>query len=725
MKLAALKKSFVLQHDHTDCGVACLLMVTRYYGGNYPLEKLRELSGTNLTGTTLLGLYQCAGKIGFTAEAFEAGPDNIKSLSGPCILHVIIDNMQHYIVLYGSETKNGEEQFIVGDPARGIINITPEHLAEIWKSKTLLQLTPNEGFVSEKQQNQIKWEWFWKLLQEDINILVVTMILGVLITVLGLAMAIFSQKLIDDILPSANRHKLVWGLILLFLVLSIRACLSYLRQYFLLLQSKDFNNRIVGNFFHALVRLPKSFFDRRKTGDMIARMNDTARIQRNIAYITGSVFIDIIVFLVTCFFLINYSPVISLIVFCFIPVLVFTVLSYTKPVKNKQRGVMASNALNESNYIDTIQGIAVIKSQNKELFFTDKIRNIYGALQKETLELGKIGNNFSITTDFLSLVLNVILISVASFFVLNKQLKTGEMIAIISLVNSLIPAVARLSQINIQFQEANIAFDRMYDFTSIQPEYCETESSLSPLAFENLALENVAFRFPGRKLILKDVSLQLHKGEMIALLGESGSGKSTIISILQKFFTPDSGDIKVNDQLLKNINTQQWRDVIATVQQDIKLFNGTLISNIGLGQGEEELATVISFCDTLGFSRFFAGFPQGYFTLVGEEGVALSGGQKQLVALARALYRKPQILLLDEATSAMDRNTEKAILDIIQNEKHKMAIFLITHRVQTAKIADRIYILEDGIIKDSGTPHALSARPNFYSQLITDVVVTA
>jgi ATP-binding cassette subfamily B protein len=240
--------------------------------------------------------------------------------------------------------------------------------------------------------------------------------------------------------------------------------------------------------------------------------------------------------------------------------------------------------------------------------------------------------------------------------------------------------------------------------------------------FERLALENVAFRFPGRKLILKDVSLQLHKGEMIALLGESGSGKSTIISILQKFFTPDSGDIKVNDQLLKNINTQQWRDVLATVQQDIKLFNGTLISNIGLGLGEEELATVISFCDTLGFSRFFASFPQGYFTLVGEEGVALSGGQKQLVALARALFRKPQILLLDEATSAMDRNTEKAILDIIQNVKHKMAIFLITHRVQTAKIADRIYILEDGVIKDSGTPLALSARPNFYSQLITDVV---
>jgi ATP-binding cassette subfamily B protein len=721
--IATLKKSFVLQHDHTDCGVACLLTVTRYYGGNYPLEKLRELSGTNLTGTTLLGLYQCANKIGFTAQAFEAGFDNIKTLAEPCILHVIIDNMQHYVVLYGFSAAKGDEQFIIGDPARGIITVTHERLAEIWKSKTLLQLKPTDAFVSEKQQTQIKWQWFWKLLKDDFNILTVTMILGVLITILGLAMAVFSQKLIDNILPSANREKLVMGLVLLFLVLLIRAGLSYMRQYFLLLQSKDFNNRIVGDFFSVLVRLPKSFFDRRKTGDMIARMNDTARIQRNIAYITGSVFIDIIIFLVTCFFLINYSLTISLIVFCFIPVLVFTVLSYTKPVKNKQRVVMASNALNESNYIDTIQGIAVIKSHNKEAFFTRNISNIYGALQNETLELGQIGNNFSITTEFLSLSLNVILISVASFLVLNKQLKTGEMIAIISLVNSLIPAVARLSQINIQFQEANIAFDRMYDFTSIQPEYPENAGPEAPLNFNQLALENVAFRFPGRKLILKDVSLYLRKGEMIALLGESGSGKSTIISILQKFFIPDSGYIKVNNQLLSDIHTYQWRNIIATVQQDIKLFNGTLLNNIGLGQAEEETAAVINFCNELGFSRFFESFPQGYFTLVGEEGVSLSGGQKQLVALARALYRKPQILLLDEATSAMDRNTEKAILNVIQNVKHTMAVFLITHRVQTAKIADRIYILEDGIIKDSGTPMALSARPNFYSQLITDVFV--
>lgn len=721
LNLSAIKKTFVLQQDQTDCGVTCLFSLINYYNGTNTLEKLRELSGTNTTGTTLLGLYQCANKIGFTSEAFEADMPNLIALNEPCILHVVMEgNLQHYVVCYGYDAYLGA--FVIGDPAKGLCQLTKTELDKIWQSKALLQLQPNQTFVLKKQQQNAKWLWFKQLIKDDLNILTITMVLGVLATVLNLATAIFSQKLIDKILPSGNQQKLITSLILLFLVLLIRAGLSFMRQHFLLLQSKDFNNRIVGSFFGALVHLPKSFFDTRKTGDMVTRMNDTERIQKNIAYISGSVFIDIIILLTTSFFLINYSLTIALITFAFIPVIVLVILSYTKPIKKYQQEVMAASALNESNYIDTINGIMVIKAHHQETLFTQKIKNVYDHLQRQTFALGKLGNRFGITTEIISVVLSLVLITVSSFMVLHKQLKVGEMMAIISLAGTLIPAVARLSQINLQLQEAKVAFDRMYDFTSIPPEFEEAE--VAGIEFKNLEVKSISFRFAGRKSVLQDISFSIAKGEMIALLGESGCGKSTTMAILEKFYQAETGEILINGMPLEDLQTASWRNIVATVPQEIKLFNGTLLENIAIGEmREDEAIKVVHFCNQMSFTPYFETLPQGYFTLVGEEGINLSGGQKQLLAMARALYRRPQVLLLDEATAAMDRNTEKFILGLLSKLKNEMAILLITHKMQTAKISDRIYVIENGKTTTNGTPTQLMKSDNFFSQLVLDAAM--
>lgn len=719
LSIKLIKKTFSLQQDQTDCGVACLLSIIKYYNGSNSLEKLRELSGTNTTGTTLLGLYQCANKIGFTADAFEADMCNLKMLDQPCVLHVLIDgSLHHYVICYGYDAYLNV--FIIGDPAKGLTELSETELDKIWQSKALLQLTLDESFVFTMQVRKDKWLWFKKLIKTDINILGITMVLGVLATVLNLAMAIFSQKLIDKILPSGNQQKLITGLVLLFLVLLIRTGLSFIRQHFLFLQSKDFNNRIVGDFFKALVYLPKSFFDTRKTGDMITRMNDTARIQKNIAYISGSVFIDIIILLTTSFFLVNYSPTIAIVTFFFIPIIVLAVLSYTKPIKKHQMAVMAATAINESNYIDTINGITVIKAHSQESVFTTKINTVYGNLQNQLLALGKLGNRFAITTDVIGTMLTVALITVGFFMVLNKQLKIGEMMAVISLTATLIPAVARLSQINLQLQEAKVAFDRMYDFTSIGSEF--EEQVITPIDFKKLEVRNIAFRFAGRKPILRDISFEVGEGEIIALLGESGCGKSTTIAVLQKFYDLETGEILIDNIPLSEIYTPSWRNIVAAVPQEIKLFNGTLLENIALADAEDEELKIVDFCNTTGLSSYFEKFPQGYFTLLGEEGINISGGQKQLVALARALYRKPQILLLDEATAAMDRETEKFVLNLLNKLKSEMAIVLITHRLQTVKIADRVYVIEDGKTVLGDTPMNLVKGNNFFSRLVDDTI---
>lgn len=721
------KKALVSQQDQTDCGVACLLSLVNFYGGTSNLEKLRELSGTNTVGTTLLGLYQCAQKIGFDADACETDVQQLKLIEKPCILHIINEGkLQHYVICFSySPPKFGEAEgaFTIGDPAKGLITFTENELEKIWESKTLLTLSPNQNFILNNQETKAKRQWFKALIKPDLNILALTMLLGIIATILGLAIAIFSQKLIDQIIPSGNTTRLISSLIVLFFVLLMRTGINYVRTHFLLLQSKDFNNRIVGIFFNALVYLPKSFFDTRKTGDMITRMQDTSRIQRNIAFITGSFFIDIIILLSTSFFLITYSKTIAFITFCFIPVIVGLILSYTKPIKKHQQEVMAYSGINQSNYIDTFNGISVIKQHLLETIFTQKIKTIYGSLQDKTLAMGKTGNRFTVMNDVLGIILNIVLIGTASFMVLNKQLKVGEMMAVISLSGYLIPAVARLSQINLQLQEAKVAFDRMYDFSSIKPEF--VEEKIAPIAFAQLEVKNISFRFAGRKPILKDVSINLKKGEIVALLGESGCGKSTTLAILEKFYEIENGEITVNGKSLKQLYTPSWRNITAVVPQETKLFNGSVIENIALGLNPlEEMSKVVSFCKYLGIEPFIMQLPQGYATIIGEEGINLSGGQKQVIAICRALYKNPQVLLLDEATSAMDRNTEEFILNLIKKEQLKgVSVLMVTHKASVAKLADRIYVIEKGVTNAQGTPKELAATNNFFSQLIMDATI--
>lgn len=263
----------------------------------------------------------------------------------------------------------------------------------------------------------------------------------------------------------------------------------------------------------------------------------------------------------------------------------------------------------------------------------------------------------------------------------------------------------------------------MFEFVNIQPEY-PIEDKVEVLEISKLSIQNLDFRFAGRSSLLKNISLEVQKGEMIALLGESGSGKSTLLQILQRFYAIESGQILVNNTDWQHWNTPTLRSNMGVVPQEIKLFSGTLLDNICLSKikSQAEAEDIIKFCQEYGFSRFFETFPQNYLTILGENGVNISGGQRQLVALARALYRKPQLLLLDEPTAAMDRNTERFIVELLKKLKSGIAIILVTHKMQTAKRCDRIYLLENGKISILGSHEDLLLEENLYQQSWADLV---
>jgi ATP-binding cassette subfamily B protein len=716
MTLKHIEKTHTLQLDQSDCGVACLLSILKLYGGLQSIEKLRELSGTTKQGTTLLGLYQVANQLGFNAEGCEADIQALIDHKQPVILHVVIEEqLQHYVVCYQYDEQKG---FLIGDPGKGIYYVSTAELDKIWVSKSCLTLAPNEDFIKEAAVKNAKKKWFLDLLEPDYKLLWISVMLGVFVASLGMAMSLFSQKLIDDILPSQNINKLISGIVLLAILLLARVGISVLREFFLLQQSKDFNNRINSQFFSSLLHLPKPFFDTRKIGELVARLNDTQRVQRVIKMLASSLVIDVLVSLISLIFLFGYSWEIGLISLLTMPVYFYIIYRSNKAIIDSQKEVMQSYAFNESNYINTIQGIATIKNDSKQAVFGKTNELIFGNFQEKLFHLGKINIRLSWQSGLASVFFLTGVLIYTSIQVFNKEIKLGELMAILGIVGSLLPSIANLALISIPINEAKIAFNRMFEFASIKK---EIEEGVQIDEIKSVSLTDLSFRFAGRSELFSNVNITIEKGKLTAIVGESGSGKSTLGQILQRFYSFEKGSIIINNEHhLSDVELKSYRKLIGVVPQDVTIFNGNIIDNILLGATDQP-ENIVSFLEEFGFENYFNQLPQGLATIVGEEGINLSGGQKQIIALARVLYKRPQFLILDEATSAMDRNTENFSMALLEKIKPNCAIFFISHRLNTLKkITDTIYVLENKSITNTGSHEELIETTNFYSSYWLD-----
>ncbi|GHT76179.1 bacteriocin cleavage/export ABC transporter [Bacteroidia bacterium] len=672
-------------------------MIVKYHGGNARQESIRNISGTTIQGTTLLGLYQAAEKLNLKAEAYEAGLDSLKSLNSPVILHVVKNRrLEHYIVCFGFV----DNQFIIGDPAESnITTIDETELNEIWQTKTLLTLEPDSRFEKQTSEYKQKYQWLKNLITDDMPLLTVSFILGLFIAVLGLTSAVFSQKLIDDLLPSQNFRKIILGIGLFFLLLLFRSSLDYLRSIFMMRQSRNMNNRLVDSFFAKILYLPKSFFDSVKTGEIITRMSDSRRIQQTVAYIAGGVLIEILVLLFSIVYLLFYSWKMALIAAACMPFFALLMYLYNDRIVAGQRSVMAAYAVTESQFIDFLQGVNDIKMVNKQPVFRQIINALYGISQELGYRLGMLGNQYGLLVQLVGAITSVSLIVLGVWWVVNGQLKLGELMAIMTIGNMIISSTASLSSVNIRLQEAGVAFDRFYEFIKAGTEFDEKEivETSAEIGKIHLQINHLSFRFIGRKKLFDDISMEIKTGEIVTLFGEIGSGKSTLIQILQKHYLPESGEIFLNGKYITDYPITVWREIVGAVSQQIKIFNGNVGENICLGNFAGERQGVVQFCNDYGFDTFFRHFPQGLDTLVGEDGINLSGGQQQLIALARALYRRPSILLLDEPTSAMDTQTENFVMDLLIKHKNQFATLLVTHRKHLADVSDTVYQLEDGM----------------------------
>jgi ATP-binding cassette subfamily B protein len=517
------------------------------------------------------------------------------------------------------------------------------------------------------------------------------------------------------------------GVLLVGVILLIREGISALRQWLLLQQLRSFNSRIVQYFFSRLLQLPMPFFDTRKIGDLTARLNDTTRIQRVVTQIFGTALIEVLLIVVSLIFLFRYSVNIALLTLVFLPFFFGLAYLHRRHVLKRQQQVMQGYALTEANYISTVQGISAIKNHNQQDYFVSLNNQVYGGYQSAILDMGKLQIRISLFVSISSIIFLMLLLTYGSSLVLSGQLKTGELIAIVSLIGSILPGVSGLALLSIPLSEAMVAINRMFEFTSLEIEDERDNEIGTTLMIQSVSIHNLIFRYPGRKPLLKSINLKINRGEMIGLIGENGCGKSTLVQLLLQHYQPETGNVTVNyDKDIHSIPGYIWRKYCSVVPQQVHLFNSSILQNIAFEDAKLNPSEVLAFLDRHGFTPLFKMLPEGINSLVGDEGINLSGGQRQLVGIARALYARPQILILDEATSAMDMETEQFVINLLKKFLPDIGILCITHRLHILKHnCQRIYVMQEGVITINGNHNELMKSANLYSMFWSQMLKEA
>lgn len=716
-KLSSYRKYFVKQEAGSDCGACCLHMVIKYFGGQSSTEELRQSTGTTIYGATMLGIKHAASVVGLNCEGYKASIESLRESKSPAILHVVIEgNRQHFVVVFPGGSSQ-IDRFIVADPAVGVQELSVRDIEGIWQTKTLLLLDPGENFVQKDDYVKEQLSWFARLVKTDTRTYIGIAFLGVIIAFLNLAQAMFYQRLLDDILPNRNWSKLVTGVTLLFVLMLIKEFISRRRQISIITQTRGFNNRVLGFFFEKILNLPKPFYDSKKVGDITSRLNDITKIQRVITQFVGGSLLDLVIVILTLSMLFYFSASIGWLSFVPTLLLFVAVLASTKKIIPKQHEVYAGYARTEVNFISTIQGIDAVKGNQAQEFFTNLNNQVYGRYQDAVFQLGRFQVNLSFLISLMTSVFLLIILYFGSVQVLRGTLQVGELVSILTLSGALLPSITNLALLSISFSEARVIFARMFDIAKAKEENNSNEIADIDRV-DSLAAENIGFRFNGQGYLFKDLSLHVNRGEIIGIIGENGCGKSTIAQLLENNYQPQSGQIVVNGKVnMHTVSLDSWRKLCSHVPQRIHLFNGTVLENLAFEDAASSPERVMEFLFKYGFHTFIDRLPLGPMTVIGEGGVNLSGGQRQIIGLARALYKSPQVLILDESTAAMDQLSEKFVKDLLLRIKKEMAIIYISHNVfSVRKICDRIYTVEKGAISVSGTHQTLMSSDNMYSR---------
>lgn len=760
---------FYRQYDTMDCGPTCLRMIAKYYKKDYSAQQLRERAQIGKEGVNLLGISESANTIGFKTQSLKLKYSSLISDAHlPAILHW---NQNHFVILY----KVNNQKLYIADPAKGLINYTPNEFKEHWVTDKIkgkeegiaLLLEPTPAFFAkdsemisslEESTKLMAFKNIFKYILPYKNSVLKIFICLTAATLLQLVLPFITRSVVDKGINKNDLHFITIILLAQLALLTGRLVVDFVRNRMLLHIGIHINITILTDFLIKLMKLPLSFFDSKRTGDILQRMNDHSRIE---SFLTGSslntlfALINLLVFSIVLIFFNAQIFFVFIIASILYSIWVAAFLKKRRRLDYKRFDVSAKE---QGITIQLVQGMQEIKLYGAQ----SQMRNTWKTLQNKLFVLSMKGLSINQLQQGGSFLINecknILVTFLSAKAVIDEQITLGSMIAIQYIMGQLNSPIEQMIGFVQSWQNAKISMDRLNEIHKIEDEepankpfqqqlpasfakklasgfsanheknitYKAVKGVVSisqaekSILLPSINFKNVSFTYTGagNEPILKNINFAIPKGKTTAIVGMSGSGKTTLLKLLLKIYEPQIGEIMLDDTPLSTFSHRIWRKHCGVVMQDSFIFSDTIIKNISVWEGDINKSLLHQAIDVANIHEFINSLPLGLDTKIGPEGTGISMGQRQRILIARAVYRNPEFIFFDEATNSLDANNENIILKNLENFFAGRTVVVVAHRLSTVKHADQIVVLDKGEIVEKGNHSELVNLKGKYYALV-------
>ncbi len=700
------------QRDMTDCGAACLAAVAAHHGLNVTVAAVRQAAGTDRHGTTVLGLIHAAERLGLSAKGVRGKAEFFISQILPVILHLRLPNgLEHFVVLVGISATHAR----IMDPMDGEFHrLSREEFAAQWTGIAVL-LAPKPESVPSARADTGPVGLFSRVraILRPHKTLLAQSLLGALVTaLLALAMSVYVRNVVDHVIGDGNLPLLNVLSLAMLAVVSLRSVLLWLQNRLHHRITLQIDARLLADFHRHLLSLPQQFFDSMRVGEVLSRFTDAMRIRIFLNEIALQLVINTLLIGFSLAFMLMISLPLAAGFAGLIVAFAGLFFIAIKVNRASSRAQVEAFAEYGAEISETLQTAATVKRLALEptVGLRSEIKLVNMLRQSDGL--AKQGLIFAGISGWLGQTCLVGLLWWGSTLVLDTKLTPGELLSCYTLAAFMIGPLNVLFGAVGSLQQARIAADRLFEIMDLEVESTEGMLQLNGHLGEGIELQGLTFAHPGRMHILNNVSMRMPAGRISVLVGESGCGKSTVLSLLQRLYPPNAGVIRLDGQDLAHFRLPELRGQIAMVPQKVELFTDTIMGNIVIGDPNPDFVRAMGICRRLDLHDFIERLPLKYATPVRESGSNFSGGQRQKIAIARALYRNTSILIMDEPSSALDHESESLLLEMLVELSHQgVTVVIAAHNQRVAEIADVVFEFRNGAVSvQSKDPAVRSIR---------------